>query len=85
MESNATLTRCAWVGDDPLYRAYHDHEWGVPGEYGIRAKTRETRLWGQVRHFLDWQCIPVPDLNKNRQGICAPARFLIFWEECQKV
>jgi DNA-3-methyladenine glycosylase I len=30
MESNATLTRCAWVGEDPLYRAYHDHEWGVP-------------------------------------------------------
>ena len=24
------LTRCAWVGDDPLYRAYHDEEWGVP-------------------------------------------------------
>lgn len=22
--------RCAWVGDDPLYRAYHDREWGVP-------------------------------------------------------
>lgn len=22
--------RCAWCGDDPLYRAYHDHEWGVP-------------------------------------------------------
>ena len=22
--------RCAWVGDDPLYRAYHDEEWGVP-------------------------------------------------------
>jgi DNA-3-methyladenine glycosylase I len=30
MESNATLTRCAWVGEDPLYRAYHDQEWGVP-------------------------------------------------------
>jgi DNA-3-methyladenine glycosylase I len=30
MESSATLTRCAWVGDDPLYRAYHDNEWGVP-------------------------------------------------------
>jgi len=30
MESSATLTRCAWVGDDPLYRAYHDSEWGVP-------------------------------------------------------
>lgn len=22
--------RCAWPGDDPLYRAYHDEEWGVP-------------------------------------------------------
>jgi len=22
--------RCSWCGDDPLYRAYHDQEWGVP-------------------------------------------------------
>jgi DNA-3-methyladenine glycosylase I len=22
--------RCAWVGRDPLYQAYHDEEWGVP-------------------------------------------------------
>ncbi|MFO7546690.1 MAG: DNA-3-methyladenine glycosylase I [Trueperaceae bacterium] len=22
--------RCTWVDDDPLYRAYHDQEWGVP-------------------------------------------------------
>ncbi len=22
--------RCAWVGSDPLYIAYHDKEWGVP-------------------------------------------------------
>jgi DNA-3-methyladenine glycosylase I len=22
--------RCAWAGDDPLYRHYHDAEWGVP-------------------------------------------------------
>jgi DNA-3-methyladenine glycosylase I len=22
--------RCAWVGNDPLYRDYHDKEWGVP-------------------------------------------------------
>lgn len=22
--------RCAWPGSDPLYCAYHDHEWGVP-------------------------------------------------------
>jgi DNA-3-methyladenine glycosylase I len=22
--------RCGWAGTDPLYRAYHDREWGVP-------------------------------------------------------
>jgi DNA-3-methyladenine glycosylase I len=22
--------RCAWPGSDPLYRRYHDREWGVP-------------------------------------------------------
>ena len=22
--------RCPWCGDDPLYVAYHDQEWGVP-------------------------------------------------------
>jgi DNA-3-methyladenine glycosylase I len=22
--------RCGWCGDDPLYRAYHDDEWGRP-------------------------------------------------------
>ena len=25
-----SLTRCPWPGDDPLYIAYHDKEWGVP-------------------------------------------------------
>ena len=24
------LVRCGWAGTDPLYRAYHDREWGVP-------------------------------------------------------
>jgi DNA-3-methyladenine glycosylase I len=22
--------RCSWCGSDPLYRAYHDEQWGVP-------------------------------------------------------
>jgi DNA-3-methyladenine glycosylase I len=30
------LIRCAWPGEDPLYVAYHDTEWGVP-EYDPRA------------------------------------------------
>lgn len=25
-----TTARCPWCGDDPLYVAYHDTEWGVP-------------------------------------------------------
>lgn len=24
------MERCGWAGDDPLYHAYHDTEWGVP-------------------------------------------------------
>ncbi len=24
------VQRCRWCTDDPLYIAYHDHEWGVP-------------------------------------------------------
>ena len=24
------MPRCFWCNDDPLYIAYHDHEWGVP-------------------------------------------------------
>jgi len=24
------IARCWWAGDDPLYRDYHDHEWGIP-------------------------------------------------------
>lgn len=27
---NEGKTRCWWCGEDPLYTAYHDREWGVP-------------------------------------------------------
>ena len=27
---NTKLCRCTWCGDNPLYVAYHDHDWGVP-------------------------------------------------------
>ncbi len=27
---NNTTIRCTWPGEDPLYVAYHDEEWGVP-------------------------------------------------------
>lgn len=28
--TGAEPVRCGWTGTDPLYRAYHDEEWGVP-------------------------------------------------------
>jgi DNA-3-methyladenine glycosylase I len=33
--------RCGWVGDDPLYLAYHDEEWGRP-------VTEERRLFEKL-------------------------------------
>ena len=30
MPDDLPHSRCAWVSDDPLYRRYHDEEWGVP-------------------------------------------------------
>lgn len=30
MTTDIQSTRCAWTGADPLYRDYHDLEWGVP-------------------------------------------------------
>ncbi len=30
IEEAAEVVRCAWPGQDPLYRAYHDEEWGAP-------------------------------------------------------
>jgi hypothetical protein len=30
MKTALGTERCPWCGDDPLYVAYHDEEWGVP-------------------------------------------------------
>ncbi len=37
--------RCWWCGDDPLYVAYHDDEWGVP-EHDERALFEKLLLDG---------------------------------------
>ncbi|ABA05958.1 DNA-3-methyladenine glycosylase I [Nitrobacter winogradskyi Nb-255] len=46
------LTRCPWPGDDPLYLAYHDTEWGVP-EYDDRALFEKLILDG-FQAGLSW-------------------------------
>jgi DNA-3-methyladenine glycosylase I len=44
--------RCAWPGDDPLYLAYHDEEWGVP-EFDDRALFAKLLLDG-AQAGLSW-------------------------------
>jgi DNA-3-methyladenine glycosylase I len=48
----AELIRCPWAGEDPLYRAYHDQEWGVP-EYENRALYEKLALDG-FQAGLSW-------------------------------
>ena len=48
----ASKTRCAWPGEDPLYVAYHDEEWGVP-EYDDRALYEKLILDG-FQAGLSW-------------------------------
>ena len=47
-----TQTRCDWPGEDPLYIAYHDEEWGVP-EYDDRALFEKLILDG-FQAGLSW-------------------------------
>lgn len=44
--------RCAWVGDDPEYRRYHDEEWGTP-LHGDRALFEKMALEG-FQAGLSW-------------------------------
>jgi DNA-3-methyladenine glycosylase I len=47
-----TIHRCAWAESDPLYREYHDHEWGVP-QYDGRALWEMLMLEG-FQAGLSW-------------------------------
>ncbi len=44
--------RCGWCGEDPIYVAYHDEEWGVP-EYDGRALWEKLILDG-FQAGLSW-------------------------------
>jgi DNA-3-methyladenine glycosylase I len=48
----AELSRCAWPGQDPLYCAYHDEEWGAP-ERDARALWEKLVLDG-FQAGLSW-------------------------------
>lgn len=46
------MERCGWVGQDELYKEYHDTEWGVP-EYDSRALWEKLVLDG-FQAGLSW-------------------------------
>ncbi len=46
------IPRCPWCGDDPLYCAYHDREWGVP-EWDARSLWEKLILDG-FQAGLSW-------------------------------
>jgi DNA-3-methyladenine glycosylase I len=48
----SALPRCPWPGEDPLYVAYHDREWGVP-EHDDRALFEKLVLDG-FQAGLSW-------------------------------
>jgi len=52
MSANADQKRCPWPGNDPLYIAYHDEEWGVP-EFDDRALYEKLVLDG-FQAGLSW-------------------------------
>jgi DNA-3-methyladenine glycosylase I len=49
---NGGIIRCPWSGEDQLYIAYHDEEWGVP-EYDDRALYEKLVLDG-FQAGLSW-------------------------------
>jgi DNA-3-methyladenine glycosylase I len=52
MSGDPALPRCPWPGEDALYIAYHDNEWGVP-EYDDRALYEKLVLDG-FQAGLSW-------------------------------
>ena len=52
MAEKAEIPRCPWPGEDALYCAYHDEEWGVP-EYDNRALYEKLVLDG-FQAGLSW-------------------------------
>jgi len=49
------MKRCPWCGEDPLYVAYHDQEWGSP--LHDEARHFEFLLLETQQAGLSWRCI----------------------------
>src|SRR5262245_24590392 len=71
------LHRCPWAGQDPLYVAYHDEEWGTP-EFDDRALFEKLLLDG-FQAGLSWITILRKRDNFRRAFVgFAPERIARF-------
>lgn len=72
------MKRCAWCGEDPLYVAYHDQEWGKPvtddrtlfeflvlesAQAGLSWITILRKRAGYKRNFADFDAAKVATFN----------------------
>ena len=66
----APLPRCPWPGEDPLYVAYHDEEWGRPvtDERTLELMAPEVRAaYVSHRAFIDTtSSIPITEQGFQR-------------------
>jgi len=75
------VQRCGWCGDDPLYVAYHDEEWGVPihdertlfeflilegAQAGLSWSTILKKREGYRRAFADFEAAEVARFGDER-------------------
>ncbi len=73
-------TRCEWCGSDPLYRTYHDDEWGIPvhddrllfeflilegAQAGLSWLTILKRREGYRKAFDDFDVERIADYTQN--------------------
>jgi len=73
--------RCPWCGDDPLYVAYHDEEWGVP-EHDPRALFEKLILDG-FQAGLAWITILRKRENFRRAFAGFEPRTMAGWGEAE--
>jgi len=75
MNTEMEHKRCAWCGNDPLYVAYHDEEWGVPA-LGVSATTD---AFGQRCHLRPlWRLSLVVERWMTRRPSCPRS---VLWGE----
>ncbi len=77
--NNPKKVRCEWAGNDPLMRAYHDEEWGVPvhddqelfemlilegAQAGLSWSTILKRREGYRKAFVNFEVVKVSQFSE---------------------